>query len=534
MRIRWASFAGPRLPGATSFAGPRLPGAAVLACVLALSACADAKTAAPSPDGGMEEARPAFELKTPVLRRVAPSEISLGDKLQVFGEDLLDGDYGTTVLVLDGKYETEDGLVDDYQGELELTVLNPSLAEVEIDRLIFDQVGGDVGTFRGMARLKVRTNATATNAPVGTERSSQPGAVEITVGPSLEVVQLHAVETTGCPPVTRATNVTTPIMLELRALGFGEATYDDPITFRVGFDAPDMGVQYVKEDVYQSWPLDLHPGLRDTVFADAPQGQNMMTFTIERGDTIEIDPTTQQIHVQVNPPISVGAEMHSSVLLGRFATGPIEGGPGPVTANLILQAERGGRTARRLATVQIWNQWQILPYDGNQKVVERYPAEIPSGQCGSCIAGGDIGRDISYTEGESVSRTRSISMRWDVGSSNSVGAQIGTGPFIPIQIAVNAQTSWQSTFGMDVSATVTSEMHRSLSVNAHVLPSFYGVCYRQLTQYERQVDVVYHNACGAAATVGQAVLTDWGWGFDVATGAQCPPRTNLPPGEQFE
>ena len=46
--------------------------------------------------------------------------------------------------------------------------------------------------------------------------------------------------------------------------------------------------------------------------------------------------------------------------------------------------------------------------------------------------------------------------------------------------------------------------------------------------YKRQ-----HNACGESADIGEAVLTDWNFGFDIATGTECPPATNLPPAELF-
>jgi hypothetical protein len=186
--------------------------------------------------------------------------------------------------------------------------------------------------------------------------------------------------------------------------------------------------------------------------------------------------------------------------------------------------ERGDETLARVAELQVWPEFETMPYEGGQRLVQRYPAEIPSGFCGSCIPGGDIGRDLSYSEGESSSRTRSVSMRWDVNTANSVGLSAGHMVFAQAQL----NSTWSSTFGTDVSEAVTTENHVSLNLQAHVLPTFYGICYRQLSRYEKSVDVVYHGECGGSAVVGQAVLTDWGWGFDVATGPECTPRTNLP------
>jgi len=57
--------------------------------------------------------------------------------------------------------------------------------------------------------------------------------------------------------------------------------------------------------------------------------------------------------------------------------------------------------------------------------------------------------------------------------------------------------------------------------------------YRQVWEFERTVELTYHSVCGASGVIGEAVLTDWEWGFDVAQGPECPPPTNLPPAESF-
>ena len=43
-------------------------------------------------------------------------------------------------------------------------------------------------------------------------------------------------------------------------------------------------------------------------------------------------------------------------------------------------------------------------------------------------------------------------------------------------------------------------------------------CHRQLDQIERSVDVIYHNACGASGVVGQSLLQDWAFAFDIGFG----------------
>jgi hypothetical protein len=253
-----------------------------------------------------------------------------------------------------------------------------------------------------------------------------------------------------------------------------------------------------------------------------------MTFTIDSGHRLMLDPREEPIETHISPGVMIRSENRTDVLLGRMTTGAVDATAGSSVVTFFVEMERGDETLARVAELQVWPEFETMPYEGGQHLVQRYPAEIPSGFCGSCIPGGDIGRDLSYSEGESSSRTRSVSMRWDVNTANSVGLSAGHMVFAQAQL----NSTWSSTFGTDVSEAVTTENHVSLNLQAHVLPTFYGICYRQLSRYEKSVDVVYHGECGREAVVGQAVLTDWGWGFDVATGPECTPRTNLP--EPFE
>jgi hypothetical protein len=462
-----------------------------------------------------------YELRRPTIEAVSPSEIALGDRLQVFGRDFVHPDHGSLRLVLTGTFHTAAGDEVAYDREHVLEVQNGSLAELAFEELPVD---GAIGTFYGSARLVARADVEAVNAPVGTEKQSAQIATTLTVLPSIEVTTLRSVDSDDCPAVTPGTNAGSELAFGVRVVGLGEGTPDARLSIRVGFVSPALAVTYVKDDVYSSWPLDWHPGLHDTVAMDAPAGRNTMSFELESGDSIELDPRSGPIHTTVSPPISIRNEPQSEVLLGRMLTGAVEAGLGPMTVSFFVEADRAGQTASRVVDLRVQSEFEVKPFDGSQRLVERYAPEIPAGQCGSCLPGGDIGRDINYTEGESASRTKSVSMRWDVNTANSVGLTAGHMVYAQAQL----NSTWSSTFGTDVSEAVTTEEHRSLNIQAHVLPTFYGLCYRQLSRYEKTVDVTYHGECGSSAVVGQAVLTDWGWGFDVATGPECPPTTNLP------
>jgi hypothetical protein len=194
--------------------------------------------------------------------------------------------------------------------------------------------------------------------------------------------------------------------------------------------------------------------------------------------------------------------------------------------------------AERNVSYKVHNEAEVGIFNGAGRIVERYSAEQTCG----CFPGGTIGTDLSYSEGSSITRTRSVSVRWDLSAGVmhglQVGAQIGTGFASPIQFGVNLTynygVNWQMTFGTDASESVSSEEHVNLMLSVHILPSFFGTCYRQVERLERTVPIVVNNTCGASFNIGEATMTDWNFGFDVATGPTCPPDTNLPGAEVFD
>ena len=42
-----------------------------------------------------------------------------------------------------------------------------------------------------------------------------------------------------------------------------------------------------------------------------------------------------------------------------------------------------------------------------------------------------------------------------------------------------------------------------------------------------------YTVCGQAVKLGEAILTDWIWTPDLATGPSCPPPTKLQPAQTF-
>ena len=498
------------LPGSACMLRRTFRGGLPAALLLALGACSGSDADEVGPDGGEVVVPP------PVLSRITPDAVSLGDRLRVFGADFLPPELGEMALYLEGTYTDELGEAHPFSGSVPLEYVNNGQAELPFDQLWFLPLQDRIGMFKGTAHI-IATVESTDDATLA-ELVSDPIDARIRVLPSIVIERLRSVDETGCADVTRGTNPGHNLELRAAAIGAGSASSAAPWSFSISYLAPAMSVRYVKNDAYDLWPFD--GPIDDDVAAEAAQGANKMTVRVTQGSAIWLDPRRTPTTVRINPPVTIGQQVHDEVVVESFTAGPVDG-PGVNYATLVLEVNTGDTILQRLVTYEVWNQYELTDYNGETAMVARFTPQQVSG----CFSGGDIGRDLAYTEGQSESRSRTLSFRWDVNVAQSLGINLGR---ISSPIQVNGNVTWSQTFGIDVSETLSSEVHQSLNLSAHILPTYFGTCYRQTEKLEREVDVIYHNACGATGVVGQTVLTDWGWGFDIATGPDCPPKTNLP------
>lgn len=457
-------------------------------------------------------------LVRPTLDSVAPTELALGDDVKVIGSDFPDPADASLSLHLAGTYTDEDGQTHDFDGEVPLTVQNPSVASFRFESIFFLPSGDKVGTWHGEGSLVVRAGDDEAG---GVESATVP--LDLRVAPSILIERLRAVRA-GCADVTMATNASTPIEMGVKAIGLGEASPGAPWQWQIGFLSPNVTVRYVADDAFDFWPPtdDL---LGDSVAAMAPDGENTMAFATDQGSSLYLEPDAHETVAQISPPVTIGQQEHYQVAIQRIMTGAVDL-EGNSYANFVVQVfTADGRSLRRTVQMQVWKPFEIGLWSGDERLVRRFEPHATS----ACIPGGTLGGELGYTEGESVTKSRSINIRWDSGASSSLGFNAGNLNVFQ----VTGQEGWSQSFGVDVSESVSSEEHKSLNLSIHLLPYYYGMSYRQLEQLERSVDVTYHNVCGASGVIGQATLTNWNFGFDVAQAPDCPPPTNLPPAATF-
>jgi len=191
----------------------------------------------------------------------------------------------------------------------------------------------------------------------------------------------------------------------------------------------------------------------------------------------------------------------------------------PETANSIdalmnvVAIDSTGQQATRSIPLRIWTPIEV-DYTGLFKTVQSFDPVPVSG----CIPGGDIGRDVTYSESTSETRTRTFTF----------SAKLSGGFDIKV-VRLNAE------FGMDVQAQVSSSSSKDLQISGKILPREFGVFYRQTLQLERRAKLVSHDGCGNTQGLGEVIVTDWVWSPDLAKGQMCPPlpKSNLQSGKLF-
>jgi hypothetical protein len=351
--------------------------------------------------------------------------------------------------------------------------------------------------------------------------------------PSILIQRLRSVDA-DCQAVTKATTSGQNIAIAAQAIGMTPASAADPLTFRFMIQSGTMQANY----------QELNPSNTPAPVGNNPDGLSSFLVSITSGTAVSLDPKAQATNVTVDPQITIGQQAYTQVVLKSLVSGQAQD-LGYLDAPIVVQVDGSqGRHAQRVVNLRIYDQGEIMPYDQNIRPVHRFPAVPVSG----CSTGSATGSDITLSENMSESKSRSLSFNWNYSVASELGlsSTVGIDGGVQLPLAIwhasaslsvtgNASRTWSNAYGFDVSQQVSSEQSVGHSIQAHIIPGMYGRLWRQATMQERYVTLVYHNACGSSAAVGQVALTDWVWGYDPAVGAECSDSPTLPgtslPGE---
>jgi hypothetical protein len=465
--------------------------AAILAALLV--ACQGEPKQPPGPD-------PIRVLPDPALRTIAPTAIRAGEEVTIFGQGFADRAVGETRLSFEGTYQSTSGpsnpvkleVVPVYKNQGVLTwVFGPNIPFSTLE---------DTGTFRGVLRARSvgLDGATKDAAPIG---------VEMQVLPSILIRQLRP-EGAGCDAGITETVDDAKLTLELKAVGLKAGTSIAPLRFIYTFLKDSFQFTGTFGSALAIDPESLFP----------KQGPISVIDDVTSGTTSTLGSAARAVYVYKGgyaPSLtSIAGGVDNLFGLTALATAPLPAAADYVDAviNVVAVDSTGAQTSRALP-LRIWTRIEVS-YSGGFRTVRSFDPVPVSG----CIPGGDIGRDVSYAENTSETRSRTF----------TVTSKVSGG--VDVQVArINAE------FGVDVQANVSSSSSKDLQISGKVLPKEYAVLYRQTLQLERRGTLRGHGPCGTTQDLGEVVVTDWTWSPDLAKGPTCPPLppSNLPKGQIY-
>lgn len=434
------------------------------------AACGDSQISSRTPPDQEPEI---IVMDPPEIRAMAPAALRAGDAVTVLGSGFIAD--AEIELRVEGVFEQTNGAQDEVSFTVPATRVNAGRLEWTFEPdLPPAGFGHEVGTFRGTV------TAVMSAADVSVE-PSEPMAVELDVGPSLILWRARR-EDSECPKRIATT-------VAMQTPGAGELAFDwenfvEP-PYELGA-APSVVVD-VEAIGFGSGsvvaPLEISAAYVDLT-GDAVV--ETRTVTIGRATRFELNPGTITMYERDQQSF-------------------------PMAVNFRVTTTDGEALDRSLRFEYAWDQY--VEYDGNVILKELYPPVQVSG----CLAGGNLGRSVSYNSGTNETR----------GLSTSLSGNFSVETWI-LDIG----------FGFSTSSSRSSSESESLSISGRILPGQYGVFYRQTQRLERTGRIFRRNACGEPVEVGQAFVTDWNWAPDLAftTNGVCPPAppSNLPPAQVFE
>jgi hypothetical protein len=471
----------------------------IVAAAFTLSACGGLE---PDPTITPGTTPEAWVNEKPQLLVASPGKMSVGDTLTILGQKLIQPTHGKVVLHFRGNYFDDTGSATPVDFDSNPTVNVDAKGVVKNlswqlwPNIVFDGRTGDhLGRFVGQVVALNLGND-------GSQQFSDALPLTVDVQPSI-LPRIARPTNSSCSSVVGDTLEGQAMAFTAEVIGLRAGTTDSPLTFYWSF----LGEQ---------WNVAVNYGTMDPSSVVPKTGAFILEDKVV-GRTSVVSDGGSKMYL-----LKIGTDLLGDSRLKELKTGtiPTDGNNMPITVN-VAAVDSSGKSAKLTIKLTIHRQAEMT-YDGASVVAERFPPVMVS----DCIPGGDIGRDVTYHESSSESRARSLGFSWNA----SVGGQIAPIPSNPFALGINFSLG----FGMNISENISTDKSKSLSLQGHILPNQYGTFYRQTTKVYRKANLVGFTQCGQSYQMGQAILTDWMFTPDLATGSSCTPPTKLQPAQKFE
>ena len=470
------------------------------------------------------------DVEAPTLLAMSRSEVSVGQSVEIIGQGYLSGNQGHTELWFEGEYRTEDGAT--YSVDLRVrphwgSASRLIWANVGPFAVPFSPNGDELGTFLG--------TVTGVNvAPDDSEAYSEPLPIDFRVGPSVIVRDLQPVGGECGAPARRLVGGF-PYRITVQAVGIDPVSFTFELLNEPGmersrvFRVPAVGPSTTFGDNGELFTV---PVPEDQVFyinellitardADGNQASSVFAFGVHR--PVEyIDWGRPQIaQIEAATPVS----------------GCIAGG---INGQNVRYEETETQSRSRQASYS-WNEdWRSerssqfsASHEERNGISTNYSENQEFGwasewsRSDSFSGGGGISINPLGFVGGSVSAERGVTNSF----GGSVNGSVSTGYTVGRDYSTADTESWAYTDSESYGVSrgggefweVSSSNSVTSAVSGDIIPSMYGVWYRQATRIVRPGSIVYYNLCGQPMVVAEAMFQDYQWAVSLAQGPECPP-----------
>ena len=439
---------------------------------------------------------PAWQNKTPSILMATPGAMAVGEKLVILGQDFIDPKHGYALMVLKGTYYDSKNRTQAVDIQKKATMVNSGkLTWTMWPNIVFDRTGDHLGSFVGSVAVVNMGND-------GTRKYSTRLPLKVQVKPSI-ILRVARPSNSNCQPVVSKSIENTGFSFNAEVVGLRAGTKDAELKFYWTFLAEQWNVSYTY-------------GTMDPNTVFPKTGAFVIEDRLRSGtSSVVMDGGSRNFLIQV------GSDMLGTASLKTLKTMPVPAMGNNYSATVsIVAVDSSNKQARLSIPINVARK-ASMHYDGTVKIRERFqPRPVTD-----CIPGGDIGRQVSYSEDKGETKARSMSFNYNA----NLAVNISPIPSNPFALGIN----FSAGFGVDINASTSSSKSIGKSLSGQILPGEYGMFYRQTTKIERVGTIMIRNSCGAEASPGKAILTDWLWTPDLAAGPTCPPATKLPKAQQF-
>jgi hypothetical protein len=499
----------------------------LIGCALAGAACAS----------GMDEE----DVGAPTLLALSKQQVGVGQAIELIGTGYLTGRGGHTEIWLEGEFVTDAGPVHPVDMRVRPHWRSGSRlvwSNVGPFAVPFSPTGDETGTFLG--------SVTPVNVdPEDAQARGTPLPVELRIGPSIIVRDFQPVTATCESPAKRLLGGF-PYRISVEAIGFEPVNFTYELLNEPGLEGRSRLFRKPADGQIG------HFGDNGEFFlSEVPEDQvfYIAELLISAMDT-EGRTVSSVYAFGVHRPVEYvdwGQPQIAEIEAPQPVSGCIAGG---INGQMVRYTESETQSRSRQVSYR-WDENWVNSHSSQYSTAheerngvsvsynqnETYGWGVNWQRSDSFSGGGGISINPLGFIGGSVSAERGVTHT--VGGSRNYS--VSTGFTVGHDFSTADTESWAFTTSESYGVTrgggefwdVSSSTTISSEIAANIIPTMFGVWYRQVSRVVRPGSVVVYNLCGQPQVVAEALFQDFTWSVSLAQEAECPPlpKPTLPPAQ---